>query len=185
MKTRYRPLARLLVPALAVVASLAWSGNAWACACCADKATWYETTSPLQSFERDELARLKVSPTAFDVPTNEGRNGKYTVSASFTGATWKIGLSGLPALTFAVPRKATTFVTDLYDGSVYGAGGPALYKELRLTGPASGPGKHFLLVLQGRGNNCLNGGDFTHWRLEITGGKEPLRVYGSFKDIGR
>ena len=36
------------------------------------------------------------------------------------------------------------------------------------------------LILQGRGNNCLQAGDFKHWRLEVTGGKRKLTVYGDF-----
>jgi hypothetical protein len=36
----------------------------------------------------------------------------------------------------------------------------------------------YFLVLQGRGNNCDNAEDFTHWRLEITGRKADYAFFG-------
>ena len=162
-------------------AVLVGAGNAYACACCAEKSTWYERAAGLASFEKAELARLRFAPKAFDVPTPEGRNGSYTVTGSFKGATWRIALSGLPTLTFAAPRRATTFAADVHDGKRGGGGGPLLYKELRLTGGGSGPGTRYQLILQGRGNNCLAAEDFTHWRLEVTGGAKKLAVWGTFQ----
>ena len=175
-----------LVFAVAAAAALTvGAGSALACACCAENGTWYERAAPLQKFERDELGRLRFAPAAHDVPAPEGRNGNYTVTGSLRGTTWRIQLSGLPALTFRAPARATTFATDLRDGEEIGAGGPFLYKELRLSGSSAGPGTHYRLVLQGRGNNCLNAGDFTHWRLDITGGKRELEIYGDFRKISR
>ena len=109
-------------------------------------------------------------------PRRRARNGTYRAAGSLSGPRWKIQLSGLPSLTFAAPSRATSFVADLYDGKVGGGGGPSLYKELRLTGASTGPGTHYRLILQGRGNNCLVAEDFTHWRLEVTGGKRKLRL---------
>lgn len=172
---------KLIVLPVTLVALVIGAGNAYACACCADKGTWREDTAKLQSFEKSELARLRFAPKAADVLTPEGRNGTYTAGGSLSGPTWRIQLSGLPALTFPAPSRATTFVADLYDGKVNGGGGPALYKELRLAGASSGPGTHYRLILQGRGNNCLTAEDFTHWRLEVSGGKRKLAVYGTFR----
>lgn len=63
-----------------------------------------------------------------------------------------------------------------------------LYKEWRFQGAVKGdgvfnhglmaPAKYFL-VFQGRGNNCDNAEDFTHWRLEITGRKARYAFYGA------
>lgn len=171
---------RLFAVAAIVAASLAYAGNAAACACCADTSTRFERTAMLQSFDKSELARLRFAPKAFDVPTPEGRNGSYTVTGSLKGGGWRIALSGLPALTFSAPARATSFGTDVHDGRKGGGGGPLLYKELRLSGAASGPGTRYRLILQGRGNNCLAAEDFTHWRLEVTGGKQKLAVWGTF-----
>src|SRR5262245_46939364 len=169
-----------LVPSV-TAALLLGAGNAYACACCGEKGAWSEHAARLQSFERSELARVRFAPKAWDVPTGEGRNGTYTVTGSLAGPTWRIRLSGLPGLAFAAPARATTFVTDLRDGKVAGAGGPSLYKELRLSGATSGPGTRYRLILQGRGNSCLAAEDFTHWRLEVTGGARNLTVYGDFR----
>src|SRR3954451_3689911 len=109
---------RFLVLPVALVALLIGAGNAYACACCADKGTWYEQVQPLHSFEKSELARLRFASKAADVLTPEGRNGTYTVTGSLSGPNWKIQLSGLPALTFSAPARATTFVADLFDGKV-------------------------------------------------------------------
>jgi len=171
---------RLLPAAAALVALLAGTSEAHACACCADRATWREDTAPLMAFERSELARLRFAPKAFDVPSPQGLNRSYAVSGTLRGSRWRVRLSGLPALTLSAPARATTFVADLRDGVSSGGGGPLLYKELRLRGTASGPGTRYRLILQGRGNNCLQAGDFKHWRLEVTGGKRKLTVYGDF-----
>ena len=172
---------RLLVLAAVAAAALAVSGAAMACACCAEKGTWYERTGPLESFEKSELARLRFAPLARDVLSPDGRNGTYRVTGKLSGAVWRIQLSGLPTLTFASPKRATTFVTDLRDGKSFGAGGPALYKELRMTGSSTGPGTHYRLILMGRGNNCLQATDLVHWRLEVSGGKKQLAIYGDFR----
>jgi hypothetical protein len=171
--------------AVAASVILLGASNAYACACCGTTATWSERAAPLQKFERDELGRLRFAPTARAVPTNEGRNRSYRVTGSLTGSAWRIRLSGLPALTFRAPARATTFVTDLRDGKVGGGGGPLLYKELRFEGAATGPATHYRLILQGRGNNCLNAADFTHWRLELTGEKKQLAVFGDFRKVAQ
>ncbi len=175
------PRRLLLVLATCTAAFLVGAADAVACACCSDKGTWYEQAAGLKSYERSELARLRFAPTAFDVPSPEGRNGSYRVTARLTGASWRIQLSGLPALSFKPPARAISFAADLYDGKQGSAGGPLLYKELRLAGSSTGPGTRYRLILQGRGNNCLAAEDFTHWRLEVTGGAKKLAVYGSFR----
>ena len=113
---------KLIVLPVTLVALVIGAGNAYACACCADKGTWREDTAKLQSFEKSELARLRFAPKAANVLTPEGRNGTYTAGGSLSGPTWRIQLSGLPALTFPAPSRATAFVADLYDGKVNGGG---------------------------------------------------------------
>jgi hypothetical protein len=65
-----------------------------------------------------------------------------------------------------------------------------LYKEVRLTGKLAGNGifasginndSRYKLILQGRGNGCLNPDDFQHWILQISGPQSSYSFYGSFK----
>ena len=166
-------IARLLASATFVL--LLGAGNAYACACCADTAAWSERTARLQPFERSELARVRFAAKAADVPSPAAdRVQTYRATGALSGKTWRIALSGLPALTFAAPTRATFFGVDLRERP----GEPRLYKELRLSGAAAGPGTRYRLILQGRGNSCLAAEDFTHWRLEVTGGRRKLTVFG-------
>ena len=61
-----------------------------------------------------------------------------------------------------------------------GGGGPLLYRELRLEGSLTATGAlrgtRYRLVLQGRGNNCLNAGDLRAWHLDVSGGAALLAV---------
>src|SRR5262245_24794441 len=118
--------ARLVLAIVAAAALLAGADNAYACACCADRAAWFERTAALGSFDRAELARLRFATTAADVPSPAAETIRtYRVDGKLSGATWRIALSGLPALTFAAPRRATFFGADLREKR----GEPRLYKE--------------------------------------------------------
>ena len=85
------------------------------------------------------------------------------------------------------PISMVDFEADLHE-SANGGNGPVLYKEWRFkyrvqsgTGifqNGIAPATEYFLVLQGRGNNCTQAEDFTHWRLEITGKKASYAFFG-------
>ena len=116
----------------------------------------------------------------------------FSLMNTFSAKTWKFnfatkdGKSG--ALTLPLPVQMLNFKADIHDDKQGGGGGPLLYKEWRFKGVVqTGNGffqsriikpTTYFLVLQGRGNNCDNAEDFTHWRLEITGRKADYAFFG-------
>jgi hypothetical protein len=65
--------------------------------------------------------------------------------------------------------------------------GPVLYKEWKLSGPASGSGvfqpggaprQILTLILQGGGNSCTSAIDFSHWTLVMQGPKAKYTLFG-------
>ena len=118
--------------------------------------------------------------------------GRFDLSNVFAAKTWKFnfqtptGKTG--TLTLPLPTQMLSFTADIHDGKNGGGGGPLLYKEWRFKGTVqSGNGffqagitkpTTYFLVLQGRGNNCDNTEDFSHWRLEINGKKASYAYFG-------
>jgi hypothetical protein len=176
---------RRAVAVLAVLAGLVVAGRAEACACCAEPGTWYQLTSPLRPDERAELAKLRFR-TATVVQTPEGAGGftSLAMKARLVGRVWVWEIGPFRAR-LTLPRSATALGADVHDGKMGGGGGPLLYKELRLVGPlrtaGMGKGTRYRLVLQGRGNNCLNAADFRSWHLDVLGGPKRYSLYGTFR----
>lgn len=125
-----------------------------------------------------------------------GTAGEFDLVSSFTARTWKFtfktkGNKKTGVLTLPLPSQMVMFKADIHDGKTGGAGGPLLYKEFRYKGTvASGSGffggsilrpTTYFLVFQGRGNNCDNASDFTHWRLEIEGRKASYIFVGEME----
>ena len=115
----------------------------------------------------------------------------FDLANSFAAKTWKFDLKTKTgtngSLTLPMPLQMKQFYVDIHDSSD-GGNGPSLYKEWRFKGNVTtGTGifkssvikpSSYFLVLQGRGNNCDNASDFTHWRLEITNKKADYVFYG-------
>ena len=117
--------------------------------------------------------------------------GRFDLANTFAAKTWKFnfktptGKTG--TLTVPMPMQMLSFKADIHNGEG-GGGGPLLYKEWRFKGNLqSGSGffqagfikpTTYFLVLQGRGNNCDNAEDFSHWRLEIDGKKAKYAFFG-------
>jgi hypothetical protein len=177
---------RALLAVFALAAALAGPSAAIACACCSEPGTWYQFKAPLRPDERAELAKLRFQ-TANWVQTNEGGPGfdRLAMRATLAGKTWRWRLAGGRTLTLRLPVSATQLAADVHDGKMGGGGGPLLYKEVRLEGPVTTGGilrgTRYRLVLQGRGNNCLNTRDLRSWHLDISGGPEPYSLYGTFR----
>ncbi len=107
----------------------------------------------------------------------------------FAAKTWKFnfktktGKNG--TLVLPLPTQMLSFKADIHDTK---EGEVSLYKEWRFKGNVQSgngflsasiiPPTTYFLVLQGRGNNCDNAEDFTHWRLEITGKNSNYVFFG-------
>ena len=119
-------------------------------------------------------------------------SGKFDLANTFAAKMWKFNFktpSGKTGtLNVPLPKQMLSFKADIHDGKNLGGNGPLLYKEWRFKGNLqSGSGffqagivrpTTYFLVLQGRGNNCDNAEDFSHWRLEINGRKAKYTFFG-------
>ena len=174
--------------------------NAHACACCATAGIWSEYTDSLENYDVEQLNQLQYSPTAKLVVGAAGfatikglasESETYTLSHSKNNRSWNFHFTDTKGkagnLSFSLPPQKTEFGTDFYDKPVADS---RLYKEVRLTGKLAGNGifesginndSRYKLILQGRGNYCLDSDDFKHWILEISGPQSSYSFYGSFK----
>jgi len=177
--------------------------GAFACACCAEPGTYSINVKKPDKSELDELKKISFG-TANLFMTAAGEDNikgisapgeNYSLNGLFQSNAWKLnftddkGKTGM--LNLPMPTSMVAFAADIHDGKEGGAGGPLLYKELRFKHKVQSgtgifkngiaPATEYFFVLQGRGNNCLNASDFTHWRLEITGRKAGYAFYGNLK----
>jgi hypothetical protein len=189
--------------AINLIIGLMLPGKSLACACCAEVGQWYERSSSIDNLELSQIQSLKFSPVAqlylttpgFDVVKGLSSNSeKYTVSLSKNQRTWNLKfkdeLGKIGNLTFKIPTKAIFFATDAATRtSIESNGEPILYKEVRMEGRVSGNGifakgmgsdTKFRLVLQGKGNECMNTEDFATWNLQIFGSRASMSFYGGF-----
>ena len=193
---------RGLLPALSAVLLLcaAWR-DARACACCTSVGERTDLVMKFESYYSDEIQRLRFSATAqlfLGEADPESVKGIATPSERYDlQAHWKndrmlfsfrdqANHSG--TLAIARPRTISIFHVDPRDDPPPPPSrGPVLYKEWRLSSPASGTGifapglsqgQTLTLVLQGRGNNCTSAADFSHWMLVMWGPKTKYRFFG-------
>jgi hypothetical protein len=173
----------------------------WACACCADNGQYRILMSRPGDAELSLMKRIRFAETANlfsgEAEVEDVVKGlthpaeTYSLTGSLVTRNWKLAFrdgNNLGALNLLLPATYLSFGADIHDGQMGGGGGPLLYKEWRFQGIVNGsgvfsagltaPAKYFL-VFQGRGNNCDNAEDFTHWRLEITGRKARYAFYGA------
>ncbi|ADO70900.1 hypothetical protein [Stigmatella aurantiaca] len=159
----------------------------------------------LQEMKFDKTAALYMTPGGFD--NTKGLSdlekdfeseswaaspGEFDLANTFVTKAWQFnfktptGKSG--TLTLPMPAQMSQFKVDIHDGRTGGGGGPLLYKEWRFKGNVTaGTGifkssiiqpTAYFLVFQGRGNDCDNAEDFTHWRLEIEGKNAKYTFFG-------
>src|SRR5687768_10573489 len=186
---------------LAAACVLLLPGSAWACACCSSEGDYYIGFSKPSEHERSILGhvrfggRASLYVTEADVEEmSKGLAHKaegYAVEGSLVGGAWRLtfrdgGKTG--TLSLPLPGKMLSYTADTRDGRTSPGGGPLLYKEWRFEGRVTGTGffkggivapTKYFLVLQGRGNGCQDAGDFTHWRLKVTGRRADYAFYGS------
>lgn len=139
----------------------------------------FDSIRGLSSIEKDLMAEGSDSFNIVDVYTNNS----WRLEMKAPG-----GRSG--TLVLPRPSKMTVFKVDTHEVEV-GEGEARLYKEFRFSGTV-GSGKGFFktsivrptsyeLIFQGRGNECDNAPDFTHWRLEVKGPKAKYAFFGKLK----
>ena len=173
--------------------------DALACACCADAGTYSIGVRKPSNSEFNELKKLNFGATNLfttpgypdDVKGISSLGDNYSSTGSFQNNLWKFNITGEAGksgtLNLLKPTSMVDFKADLHDRAD-GGNGPVLYKEWRFKSRVQSgtgifqkgiaPATEYFLVLQGRGNNCTQAEDFTHWRLEITGKKASYAFFG-------
>jgi hypothetical protein len=188
--------------AVLIFAALPLTTLAKYCACCSDEGQYSIRTGKLSDYESGELKRLQIADS--NLFTDPGYPDSivgisplpenYLATFSMQNSLWKFSVNGdkknSGTLNLAKAPMMVDYRADIHDKEP-GGNGPLLYKELRFkhkvnsgTGIFKGgikPTTEYFLVFQGRGNNCMNAEDFTHWRLEISGGKTRYAFFGKLK----
>jgi hypothetical protein len=164
------------------------------CACCSDEGEWYQRTEKTD-FNQLRRVRFATAASTYEPPSSDGELAStYVLSHTRNGNRWQLrfrdeqGKTG--TLSFALPLRFVSYGADMHDGSDKGLG-PLLYKEWRLTGQAEVAGEfkrvmkgpaRFLLILQGKGNNCTEAENFKHWTLQINSAGESHSFYGALSN---
>jgi hypothetical protein len=172
---------------------------AFSCACCSNEGQRNVITVALDSGKRHEIESLRFGGNA-TLFTGEGDaegvegiitpSGRYDLVAQWWDdrlvLSLRDSLGRAGTLSFARPKTLSLFEVDPRHGPGKGHG-PVLYKEWKLSGPASGSGvfhpggapRHILtLILQGGGNSCTSAVDFLHWTLVMQGPKANYTLFG-------
>lgn len=181
----------------AVLMTLSFNvSQALACACCAERGQYRISFAAPDTAALDLLKAIKFGTDAElyygggeieEVLGLGSKSDKYKFAGAFAAKQWKFNFTDdkgkAGSLVLPMPSKMLMYSADIHDTE----GEVSLYKEMRFEGKASGtgflkagltaPAKYFL-VLQGRGNNCTNAEDFSHWRVEVTGAKADYAFFG-------
>ncbi|MBR1144414.1 hypothetical protein [Bradyrhizobium sp. AUGA SZCCT0431] len=193
------PIRRGLGLALAIYL-LGQTSPAFACACCTNEGQRNVATVALDSGKQHEIESLRFGSKA-TLFTGEGEvegiqgiatpAGTYKLSAQWREdrlvLSFRDAADHTGTLSLARPPTISVFEVDPRDRPDRGQG-PTLYKEWKLSAPASGSGvfqpgiarqQILTLILQGGGNSCTSGVDFTHWTLVMQGPKANYTLYGN------
>ena len=192
---------RSILALMSAVVLLAASTVSLACACCADRGTYWVSTSSPDAYTLGLLKEMRMD-VGVELYMTEGEDEMkgigdlgwedLSVVDAFTNNTWKITIKSAAGKTGTLilprPAKMTSKKIDLREKE---DGDPLLYKEYAfsgIVGTGSGVFKSgivrptkYTLVFQGRGNICDNVEDFTHWRLEVAGSKADYAFFGKMK----
>lgn len=144
----------------------------------------FESIKGLEEVQKEDEAADNMWDGSFDLVNQFiNKSWKFTI----TTPKGKTGTLALP-----MPTEMVRFAVDTHDWAEKGAG-PVLYKELRFKGyVGSGTGifrssiikpTTYFLVFQGRGGNCDDVSEFTHWHLEINGRKADYAFNGKLLPV--
>lgn len=183
------------VAAILVILAFVPVNTARACACCSEAGHRYEGVNEIGSADRAMLqqirftARAELSGRADDTMGLIERSSDereefpvFVLASAVEPGLLKFRLSRegeeRGEINFPLPAVMTRFAVDPRDpADAENPRGPTLYREWRLTGDATLTGMvvkgmhtaRVRLVLQGRGNHCVDAQDFTHWFLAVEG----------------
>ena len=132
----------------------------------------------LSAGERGIVRLFRHAPPLAEIYRISVARGERQWTMQLEDAAGRVG-----ELVLYLPQAWTVFRTDPGDGRIVREGEPLLYKELRLEGAVDAQGmfkpditarSRYRLLLQGRGNACFSGADFTSWILQLEG-PDPAR----------
>ncbi|BCW90358.1 hypothetical protein sos41_35260 [Alphaproteobacteria bacterium SO-S41] len=188
---------RFSLAALALLPLAAAFNEASACACCSNRGQRYVETRELQDYQWVEIDRMRFGATAElfvgEADTDEvtgiaNPDSSYAMTATRDGKkitfTFKGADRGNGTLSMVLPDKIAFFEVDPREAETPE---PSLYKEWKFTAEptgtgdfaaGAGKGQHLTLILQGRGNNCVNAEDFGHWSMVMEGPKGNYLLFG-------
>lgn len=207
IRNRVKAFVPGLAPFAIALALLLPASESFACSCCTNTAQRRIGDVTLDDDRFDEIARLRfeeaatlylsdddgATVTGIDKPDTHYRLAAAWQDGRLT-LTFRDTAGRLGTLALARPQRISIFEVDPRDPAPAGGLGPRLYKEWKLTGPAvgngiftggTGDGQTLTLILQGRGNNCANADDFTHWTLTTHGPKANYVLYGALRGAER
>ncbi|MCO6512565.1 MAG: hypothetical protein J5I65_17410 [Aridibacter famidurans] len=163
------PLILILLPLLI----LSLFQQALACACCAEKGTYFSSKSALDDYEREILSKMKYAPESslyLDAAGFEivrGLDALRLISessetwsefdeigtrVSVMSTSWMFTFSlkdAAGALTLPIPAEREYYAADIHDGKDSPGGGPLLYKELRFRGKVGSASNMFSAGFKG------------------------------------
>ena len=192
-------------PALALIVAAPLlcfpASTAQSCACCSEEGQYSRMEGSPSDYQIAQVSGMQFASTVetyfgagdqTDVKGVTSVADRYELNSRFEDHQWKLSFrdekGNTGTLTLPLKgAKVTDYRADIHDGQTSAGGGPLLHKEWVFRGTAQGSGvfkagfaapAKFTLIFQGRGNNCDNGDDFTHWRLEISGSKAEYAFVG-------
>ena len=198
--------ASLSIGLIAGVLALLQTTGAFACACCTHIGQRYVENTRLQPFQRDIINDVRFSKAAnlftderdlADIKGIANPSEKYALTVSRQKDRFVFSFrdekKSEGTLTLAISDAIAVFEIDPRDPEAPPGGGglgPLLYKEWRLTAPFSGTGifnsgnggyQRITLIFQGRGRNCPEPGQFTHWTISVHGPLANYLFYGELE----
>lgn len=192
---------RLLVSITLFASLLLLPVSVLACACCAEPGEYRIGLNKLSEYQLGLLYRMRFGNTAHlytteaDIEENakgiSGPSETYALAGLLESKVWSLTFregNKFRTLILPLPAKMLSYRADIHEGT--SNSNVTLYKEWRFEGLVNGTGifragisarTKYALVFQGRGNNCDDESNFTHWRLEITGPKARYAFYGEME----
>ncbi len=132
--------------------------QSFACACCAERGTYFASTSPVDEYEDEILTNMKFNPAAelyldeagfevidglegfaeaFEASETASEFSEIALKGGYSKGVWKLSLAMgklTGTIAFTRPAEKEYRAADIHDGKGSPGGGPLLYKELVFNG---------------------------------------------------